>query len=237
MIGTRYSVIWQIPKCDLEKIVRNSNTLSDVLKHFNLKHTEGGNYNTLKQRLKEDNINYSHIKLGLDSNKHSFKPKIPLEEILIENSTYNRNALKNRLIKQQIIDNKCSICKLKPEWQGKILVLVIDHINGIYNDHRIENLRLLCPNCHSQTDTFTGRKLRKKYFCKKCYSKITKYSKSGLCASCSKDPLLKRKVEWPSVAELQEHINNKVPWTVLGRKYGVSDNSVRKWARKYKIIP
>lgn len=86
---------------------------------------------------------------------------IPLPEVLVENSTYHRGNLKNRLIKYGLLENKCSICKCGPDHNGLPLTLVIDHINGIHNDNRIENLRILCPNCHSQTDTFAGR--NKKY--------------------------------------------------------------------------
>lgn len=87
---------------------------------------------------------------------------IPLEEAMVENSTYQRGALKRRLICEGLIENECSICAAKPIWQGKPLVLVLDHINGVNNDHRFENLRLLCPNCNSQTDTFAGRNVKRK---------------------------------------------------------------------------
>jgi len=82
---------------------------------------------------------------------------LPLESVMTENSTYNRCHLKRRLIQDGIIANKCCECGLAPEWNGKKLVLVLDHINGVSNDHRKENLRLLCPNCNSQQSTFAGR--------------------------------------------------------------------------------
>ena len=85
----------------------------------------------------------------------------PLDEILVKNSTYNRFHLKKRLLKQNLLENTCAICGCQPIHNGKPLVLVIDHINGVHNDNRINNLRMLCPNCHSQTDTFSGR--NKKY--------------------------------------------------------------------------
>jgi 5-methylcytosine-specific restriction endonuclease McrA len=87
--------------------------------------------------------------------------KRELEEILVENSTYtNRTALKTRLLKEGLITYECAICKNKGEWNGNPLTLQLDHINGINNDHRLENLRFLCPNCHSQTNTFSGRNKR-----------------------------------------------------------------------------
>lgn len=83
--------------------------------------------------------------------------QIPLQEILIEGSSYNRGNLKKRLIDANLLSLSCSGCGGAPSWQGKPLTLVLDHINGVHNDHRIENLRLLCPNCNSQTATFAGR--------------------------------------------------------------------------------
>ena len=67
-----------------------------------------------------------------------------------------------RWYKEGLIKNQCVICKLGPIWRKKHLVMVLDHINGIRNDHRLENLRFLCPNCNSQTETFTGR--NRKYY-------------------------------------------------------------------------
>lgn len=158
--------IWSVSLEDLKETVKASKTLSDILKSFGLS-TASANYVSLKTRLKQDNIDYSHIKLGLNSNKNRnmFWLKeliIPLSEILIEESTYSRCHLKERLFKEGLLLNKCYICGLLPEWNNKILSLQLDHINGIGNDNRIENLRILCPNCHSQTDNFGGRNVRKK---------------------------------------------------------------------------
>lgn len=83
-----------------------------------------------------------------------------IEEMFIENSVIGRNAVKNRLIKEGILENKCSECGLEQNWNGKPIVMVLDHINGVNNDNRIENLRFLCPNCNSQTPTFAGRNVK-----------------------------------------------------------------------------
>lgn len=72
-----------------------------------------------------------------------------------------RSTARSYVIRNKIIAYQCQICNLEPEWNNKVLVLQIDHINGINNDHRIENLRFLCPNCHSQTETFGNKKRNK----------------------------------------------------------------------------
>ena len=87
--------------------------------------------------------------------------KIPLDDILIVGSSYNRGHLKQRLLDEKLLKNKCYVCDLDPIWNNMVLVLRLDHINGIYNDCRLENLRMICPNCDSQTETYSGR--NKKY--------------------------------------------------------------------------
>jgi len=67
-----------------------------------------------------------------------------------------RASVRKSILRKELIPYKCGICGIQ-EWNGKKLSLHLDHINGINNDHRLENLRFLCPNCHSQTHTYTGR--------------------------------------------------------------------------------
>ena len=83
--------------------------------------------------------------------------KYKLEEVLTENSPVTRKVLITYLAKYNVLDYKCAICGNIGEWNGISLTLQIDHINGIRNDNRKENLRWLCPNCHSQTDTYCGK--------------------------------------------------------------------------------
>ncbi len=83
----------------------------------------------------------------------------PIARVLIENR--NRSNVKLRLLQEGLLVNRCSECGIT-EWRGKPISIQIDHVNGIGNDNRLENLRMLCPNCHSQTETFSGRNSRRK---------------------------------------------------------------------------
>lgn len=85
---------------------------------------------------------------------------MPIEELLVTGRNTARTHLKNRLIKEGLLDYKCLNCGLS-KWLDKPLSLQLEHKNGIHNDNRLFNLCLLCPNCHSQTETFAGK--NKKY--------------------------------------------------------------------------
>jgi len=87
------------------------------------------------------------------------RTKIPLSEVLIENSTYARHALKKRLIEEKLLEYKCQSSSNEGTWNGYRLSLHLDHVNGIFNDNRLANLRFLCPNCHSQTDSYAGKNI------------------------------------------------------------------------------
>ena len=72
---------------------------------------------------------------------------------MIENSTFGTTHLKERLYNEGIKERKCELCGQGEYWQGKKMSLILDHINGVHNDHRLDNLRVLCPNCNATLDT------------------------------------------------------------------------------------
>jgi HNH endonuclease len=86
------------------------------------------------------------------------RPRAPSLETILQKSR-TRSTIKRRLLKAGKLQNRCDFCGLS-EWRGRPLSIQIDHINGIHDDHRLENLRMLCPNCHSQTETFAGRNVK-----------------------------------------------------------------------------
>lgn len=121
---------------------------------------QGGNFRVIKKFLKDNEIDISHFsgRGWLKGRTHSHN-KIPLEDILKENSNYQSYKLKNRLLQEGIKDHRCECCSLE-KWNNKPIPIELDHINGINTDNRLENLRILCPNCHAQTDTYRGKNIK-----------------------------------------------------------------------------
>ena len=215
---------------ELKDIVVKSLSLADIIRYFNLPLTSS-NYRILKKKLKDENIDYSHIKIGSKCNigRKFYRVAKPLSEVMVKNSTYSRGLLKERLLKNGMLKNKCAICGQLPIYNNQKLVMVLDHKNGINDDHRLENLRLLCPNCNSQQPTFAGKRLKKYHYCKECKKEISKGAK--LCMRCSskkKNKRLRKVKNRPSQEQLLKEIE-ETNYCVVGRKYGVSDNAIRKW--------
>ena len=120
----------------------------------------GGNYKTVHSRVKELGLDTSHFtgagwNVGL--RYRSFGRKAALEEILVADSPYAfTHGLRGRLLKEGWKKHRCEGCELS-EWRGCPISLELHHVNGLANDHRIENLQLLCPNCHAQTNNYRGK--------------------------------------------------------------------------------
>jgi len=179
--------ISSVPADEFRRIVEESFSYKEALVKIGVE-PRGGNYITLKKRIVSESLDDSRIKNGRKW-IHNNRPKIPLDDILVENSTYtNMTKLKKQLIKEGVLEERCGKCGVGSVWNGLPLVIQMDHINGKRNDNRVENLRMLCPNCHSQTKTYSGKKTTgtravKKY-CSKCECEVGKRSKTGMCKMC-----------------------------------------------------
>lgn len=148
--------IYKLSDEQFVELLKKSSTISEVL--FKLGYTTKGNswgYSQIKRRMTDLNLDYSIFK-GKSYLENKKPDKISEQDILRENCKHQRTVLRRYIIKNNLIPYKCAICGCT-EWQGKTLSLELDHINGINNDNRLENLRFLCPNCHSQTSTYGSR--------------------------------------------------------------------------------
>ena len=140
---------------DVNQIVRclpNVKSWRELAKNFSLEKS-GSCVTILKRTLENAGLNV------VEATKH-FKRPLTVDEILSIRPNMHKGQLRKALLKTGR-KYECEECHLKPLWCGKKLVLQVDHINGIPYDHRRENLRFLCPNCHSQTDTFCGKNLKR----------------------------------------------------------------------------
>lgn len=141
--------------------IKNSLSYAEVIRKLNLK-PAGGNYDTVKRKIKELNLDTSHMTGQLwNKGKHFTCKKDSLKTILTKDSTFiSTYKLKNRLLKENIKEYICENCKLK-EWCNKQIPLELHHINGDKHDNRIENLQLLCPNCHALTENYRGKNIKR----------------------------------------------------------------------------
>ncbi len=147
---------------ELQYAVKNSLSLRQVLNKIGLQEA-GGNYEQIKKYIKELKLDTSHLK-GRGWNKGLRgigKPLIPLEKILVNGSTFQSFKLKKRLFAARLKPQFCEICGWAKKTADGYLPLELDHINGNHRDNRLENLRILCPNCHSLQPTHRGRKQKK----------------------------------------------------------------------------
>ena len=225
------SKIYQVTDEEFKNIVKNSLSYSDCLRTLGLTTKGGSSTDVLKRRINELKCSIEHFK-----GKSKSSTKYELKDILIENSQYTAiSKLKDRLVREGLLKYKCNKCGIS-EWQNEPISLQLDHINGINNDNRIENLRLLCPNCHSQTETYAGKNKKKsaKNYCAECGTEIS--SNATLCKNCSNKvkALKQRKVERPDKEILIKQLKQS-NMTKVGEYYGVSDNAVRKWLKFYNL--
>ena len=217
-------------KYELEKVVKESKTKTECLKKMGLR-AAGGNYKTITKYIEEYQIDTNHFdahQARIEKiNQLNSEKKIPMKDILVSGSTYNRAQLKQRLYDENLKTRQCELCGQGEIWKGKKMSLIIDHINGIWNDNRIENLRIVCPNCNATLPTHCGKNKTNivgedKIDGRKVMTetKLRFYENS-------------RRIQRPDYKTLKNEIET-LGYVKTGKKYGVSDNAIRKWLHFYE---
>jgi hypothetical protein len=213
---------------DILKTISESKNRLDALKKLKWDNNTYG-YRKLNKFIKSNNIDVSHFETKQDVYyrviENNKLRKLPLEVIMVVNSTYsNGTSLKKRLYDEGLRKRKCEICEQGEIWNGVHMSLILDHINGIHDDNRNENIRIVCPNCNATLSTHCGKN-------KKRTNKVIRTSedKSKTKKNVS---VIKRLNKRPPCDELNSSIVD-VGYSATGRKYGVSDNAIRKWIKFY----
>ncbi len=231
-------------EAELREAVAASQSWAETLRRLGYCPT-GGNWRTLKKRVAAFGISTEHF----DPYAHARGPRsgrtIPLDRILVAGSTYSRSSLKKRLFAAGLKQRRCELCGQGELWNGRRIGLILDHVNGVRDDNRLENLRIVCPNCAAGLDTHCGRKNRleaEPRQCVRCDEPFTPaYATQRYCSAyCGrrwdrhgvKRPGA-RKAARPDHEQLLHEVR-KLGYSAVGRKYGVSDNAIRKWLREYE---
>lgn len=204
--------------------IKQGKSKSYICKNLNCR------YLTLERYLKNWGIKYK----GVDSNKAPMNNTRRLSALEYMNTKHpSSTKIKKKLIEDGIREHKCEKCK-RTTWINDVPIpLELHHIDGNHHNNILDNYEIICPNCHALKPNNCGASFKKHYYCAQCSNEISKNGGSGLCKSCIKlnDKKRNRKiVNRPSKEILLKEIEEN-GYAATGRKYGVSDNAVRKWLK------
>jgi hypothetical protein len=207
--------------------------------------TTGGSHAILKKYARLWDISTEHWDPYAAVRGQGPRRRRPLEEILVEHSPFSRNHLKERLYAEGLKQPVCELCGQGELWRGQVMGLILDQINGVSDDNRLTNLRIVCPNCAATLDTHCARKrrlTRVEQECVRCGKSFR--PRDGRQRYCSRECGMRwdrsgiprpgaRKVNRPPYSQLLREVR-AVGFSATGRRYGVTDNAIRKWLRQYE---
>lgn len=226
----------------LEEAIASSRSWSEALRRLGYR-PAGGNGATVRKYAARWGISTEHFDPYHSQRGGPGPSRRPLDEILVEGSTYTRSHLKRRLYDAGLKEPICEMCGQDELRRGETMAMILDHINGVHDDNRLENLRMVCPNCAATLHTHCGRKNlspRPERSCARCGAAFRpKYAKHRYCSlACGTrwdrrgvPRPSTRKVERPPYEQLLTNVQ-ELGYRATGRMYGVSDNAIRKWLRE-----
>jgi hypothetical protein len=228
----------------------SSRSVAECLRKLH-RQDRGGNYRVANETAEHLGLTADHMTgQGWSLGRTTSRPSRKIEEILVEGSKVSSSGLRLRLIREGFFEHMCYKC-LGTEWMGKPIPLELEHINGVHRDNRLENLTLLCPNCHAQTDTYRGKNQKRAGVGQRragllkitdedksvagsnpvtCTCGRPMHKSSRVCRYCRNNQQ-PTKIEWPTLEELQKMITVK-GYLQTGKTLGVSDNAVRKAVKR-----
>jgi len=229
------SKIWSLTDAEFTDVVLREQTSQKIIMALGLR-VAGTAYTGLKERLQKlglyKQVSANNFKLQA-AVLMGIRAPLPDSEFFVKGRKISGAQLKVRLQRRGVNMHKCAMCGQDSTWNGKVLVLQVDHVNGDNMDNRLENLKMLCPNCHSQTETFSGRNVhqqpRPKHFCTRCKTEIAGKGKLGICYSCA-NKMRRKVINRSSLLRLRSEVSAN-GYSATGRKYGVSDVAVHKWLK------
>lgn len=224
------SIIDNFTEEEFIKIVSNSFSYKECLKQMGYNSSSGSLYKMLKQRINKLNLSTAHFKT-----KKSIV-RSP-ENIFIKNSTAVQKVVRSWYEKGKYSDYKCSICDQQPFWNGKPLIMILDHINGDNKDDRLENLRWVCPNCNYQLDTTNGKnKKHQQHSLNHCVDCGKLISKNAIrCIKCNAQQKIQPLEQMVVNREELKSMIRNMSFVQIGKHFNVSDNAIRKWCDKYHL--
>lgn len=235
------TVVSEVNKEKLQEIVDECSSINEVLGFFGLR-VAGSNSSTLKKIMEFHNIDRSKLE---ENRKKAILLKNELIKINRSSATsYDEikkktfSIIRKYILKNKLLEYKCQVQECgNIGWHcGKPLTLELDHIDGDRSNNELSNLRFMCPSCHSQTETFSGKNKKTPKsikFCK-CGSKLSRSNISGICKSCTLREVEKSK-KFEVTKEELESLVAEHSLLKIGVMFGVSDNAIRKRCKKLGI--
>jgi len=210
----------EIPQEKIIEAYNKSETIKDLIINVGL-FPAGTNYTRLRKECEKLNLDFNKF----NKRKYYGKRYSSIEDVLVQNKDTSSVSLKKRLLKENYFEHKCYKCNLT-EWNGKPIPIELEHISGDKLDNRLENLTILCPNCHAQTDTYRGKNAKKRY---------TKNKKNYKPSSYSEVRIEVQKILENNHEFIKEYAST-IPLTDMSKQMGVNLINLRLYCKHFKIL-